>query len=356
MKNLNLFCPINGTGYGISSTNIAISLAKQGIDVALHAIGSSSVETEDQQNSLMPMINRSKTYDPKATSLKIWHQHDLASRIGVGKYYAFPFFELDTFMDFEVHGMNQTDGLFTTSQWGKNVLESNGVNVPIHIAHLGVDFSSFFVDEDKIRVENENYVFMHVGKWEKRKGHDFLIEAFNNAFTKNDNVELWLFPFNPFLSKQESDTWNGLVSSSELSDKIKVYGRLPTQRHMAEAMKMADCGIFPSRAEGWNMGLVEMMSLKKPIIATNYSAHTEYLNSENSFLIDITEKELAVDGKWFNGQGNWAKLSEKQMEQTVEHMRFVYNNKVRSNVVGFDAVKRYSWDGTASAIRSVIFN
>ena len=77
-------------------------------------------------------------------------------------------------------------------------------------------------------------------------------------------------------------------------------------------MSKADCGIFPSRAEGWNLDMLEMMALNKSIITTNYSAHTEFCNKDNSFLIDISETEPANDGKWFFGQGNWAKIGEEQ--------------------------------------------
>ena len=38
----------------------------------------------------------------------------------------------------------------------------------------------------------------------------------------------------------------------------------------SQTMAGADCGIFLSRAEGWNLGLLEMMAMGKPVITTNY--------------------------------------------------------------------------------------
>ena len=52
---------------------------------------------------------------------------------------------------------------------------------------------------------------------------------------------------------------------------------------------MADCGLFPARAEGWNLELLEMMACGKQVIATNYSAHTEFCTKENSILIESDE-------------------------------------------------------------------
>ena len=68
-------------------------------------------------------------------------------------------------------------------------------------------------------------------------------------------------------------------------------------------MSQTDCGVFPARAEGWNLELLEMMSCGKNVIATNYSSHTEFCNSENCMLVETTELEDAHDGKWFRGQG-----------------------------------------------------
>ena len=66
-------------------------------------------------------------------------------------------------------------------------------------------------------------------------------------------------------------------------------------------MSKVDVGIFPSRAEGWNLEILELMSCGKHIITTNYSAHTEFCNKENALLVDIDELETAYDGKWFLG-------------------------------------------------------
>lgn len=356
MKNLNLYCPINGTGYGVTSSNITLQLSKL-VDVSLFPIGSSmQLNSQESGDRIKELIERSHTYDQFAPCLKIWHQYDLASRIGRGKYFALPFFETDTLQNNEIHHLNQVDHIFTASKWGKEVLQKNGVVSTISVSPLGVDMEIFKPHQIIERDEDSPYIFIHIGKWEKRKSQDFLINAFSSAFTPEDDVELWLLPYNPFLTEEEANVWHNLVINSSMSSKIKMYQRAPTQYHLAQMIYNADCGVFLSRAEGWNNEIPEVMALDKPIIATNYSAHTEYLTKENSLLVDIDELEPAIDGKWFDGSGNWAKLGDKQLEQTVEYMRFVYNKKVRSNPAGVDTAKKYSWERTASIIRETIFN
>lgn len=350
MKKLNAFCPINGTGYGITSKNIIQSLSSLDTEISLFPIGQSiQLDSEDEKATIEKFLENSSEFDPKAPCLKIWHQHDLAAKIGNGHYYAFPFFEADKLHPREIHQLNSANYVFTASKWGKTVLEENGVKSPVTVVPLGINPDIFKVPT-KIRVEKDSYIFFHIGKWEMRKSHDILISAFNHAFEENDNVELWLLPFNPFLKKEEEEQWLSLISNSKLKDKIKIYNRLPTHYHLAEFIFNADCGVFLSRAEGWNNEIPEAMAMNKPIIATNYSAHTEYCTPDNSFLVDINETEPANDGKWFQGHGNWAKIGESQLVQTIEYMRYVYNNNITTNPAGLDTAQKLAWSNTASII------
>jgi glycosyltransferase involved in cell wall biosynthesis len=197
------------------------------------------------------MINRILDFDPTSPFLKIWHQNDLAMRVGTGDYYAFPFFELDKFNARERHHMNCCDHIFASCEWAKKILIENEIKKPITVAPLGVDTNIFKIPP-KIRIGSDKYIFAHIGKWEKRKAQDFLLKAFETAFDANDNVELWLLPHNPFLKEEELESWLSLVRNNKLKDQIKIYNRLPTQYHLADFIFNIDCGVFLSRAEGWN--------------------------------------------------------------------------------------------------------
>jgi len=356
-KNLNINCPIGTTGYGITSLNIVKNLYNiRDINIALFLIGSSiEVNLPEEKKLIQQLYAKSSSFDYDAPCLKIWHQNDLASKIGNGKYYTFPFFELDRLSDRDKHHINFSDHIFVASNWAKNVLLDNNIYKPISVCPLAVDCSIFKSNDNIISINDDKYIFCHIGKWEKRKGQDFLIKAFDAAFDTNDNVELRLVPHNPFLTQSELSEWYNLIISAKLKDKIKVYNRLPTQLDLAKFINEADCCIFPSRAEGWNNEIPECMALNKPIIATNYSAHTEYCNSDNCYLIDIDELEPGNDGKWFFGEGNWAKLGDKQFEQTVNYMRNVYKNHITTNQFGYETAQKYSWINTVQIIHDKIF-
>lgn len=355
IKKLNFTSPVGSTGYGITSLNIVKALNLLNVDISLFPIGS-KIEINNNEEKLLieHLIKKNRFFEPNAPCLKIWHPNDLASRIGRGKFYSFPFFELDSIPKDEAHHINSCDSVFTASQWGKNVLLSNNIKVPIFVAPLGVD-TEIFKAPAKIKVTEGKYVFFHIGKWEIRKSHDFLLKCFENAFDVNDNVELRLAPFNFFLNKDEENNWLNMVKNNKLASKIKVFDRFKTQYDLAEFIFYGDCGVFLSRGEGWNNEILECMALDKPIIATNYSAHTEYLTKNNSFMVDVNKTEPAQDNKWFFGQGNWAHLGKEEMEQTIDYMRMVYYDNITNNPDGVISAKKYSWNNTANIINKNIF-
>lgn len=356
MQKINVNCPIGKTGYGITSLNILKQLYLLGADISLFPIGTNmELNGEEEKPIIQKMLSGVETFDVDAPCLKIWHQHDLALRVGRGDCFAYPFFELDTFNTKEKHHLNSCDHIFTSCEWAKNILLNNDVKVPITIAPLGVDTNIFSIPK-KIRLDSGNYIFGHVGKWELRKSQDFLLKAFELAFNINDNVELWLLPHNPFLNTEEENKWLDLVRNHKLKDKIKIYSRLPTQYQLASFIFNIDCGVFLSRAEGWNNEILEFMAMNKPVIATNYSAHTEYCTKDNSYLVDVEDKEIANDGKWFLGNGNWAKLGDNELAQTVDHMRHIYTNRIIDNTSGVKTANAYSWKNTAQIILNTITN
>jgi len=347
--NINISAPINSTGYGIASFNIIKGIQNLGNTISYFPIGQPSVDSQSDHDYVVKILQQRHLCDINAPFLKIWHQFDLLEHAGKGNYFAFPFFELDTFSDIEINSLKVPEGIITTSQWAANIV-SNHVNTPTHVAPLGVDMSIFDMNKYPDSVESQDkYVFINLGKWEVRKGHDILLELFTKAFPDNKNVELWILASettNAYSSPTEIQQWKNMYKH----DNIKIFSGFNTHFEIAELISKANCGIFPSRAEGWNMELLECMAMNKPVIATNYSAHTEFCNKDNAYLVDITGKEKAYDGKAFVGQGNWAKIDVSEKDQFIDYMRYVVNNNITNNSAGVNTARQLSWTNTAKTI------
>ena len=357
-KNLNIIAPIGFTGYGIAAANLSLALKKLDYKIALFPIG--TVQCEPQHEKVFAEMQADAgQFDTNSSCLRIWHQNNMAEFVGNGPHIAFPFFELDTFNAREKHHLDSVDVIFTTSKWGKDVIVNNiGREDDIEIVPLGVDREIFHQEVKSDGLGEDYTTFLNIGKWEVRKGHDFLLNAFNNAFIPSDKVTLKMLCDNPFIGQAGNNHWRSQYLNSKMGPNIQILDRVKDHSGVARVIADADCGVFPARAEGWNLELLECLSMGKQVIATHNTAQREYLSNKNAHLIVCDEMEPAIDGIWFHGQGNWPKLGDDQMEQTVHHMRKVHVAKqlgaLSANEHGISIAKEFTWDEAAKKMDAIL--
>ena len=348
--NLNYSSPCNPLGYGVAGLNILRELDAAGCSVAYFPIGEISASQDDAE-MIQRCVNNQSQYDHLARSVRLWHQHDLAQHVGSGLRAGFPVFELDTFTQREIHHLGSMDRVLVCSNWAKDIVEKNVNELDVRVVPLGVDRSVFY---DSPPQYNDTTVFLNIGKWEIRKGHDILVKAFNKAFEKTDDVELWMMNHNPFISEKQDQEWKRMYASSNMGEKVKFLDRVDDHKEVAAVMRASDCGVFPSRAEGWNLEALEMMSCGKQVILTDYSAHTEFCTDDNSSLIPIESLEEAYDGIWFKGQGQWASIGDREIEILADYMRNVYTQKSDGrdiiNKGGIETSISLSWKNSAEQL------
>ncbi len=340
------------TGYGVTGAHVLRAMQQRGVPVAFFPIGPVDRTLADNPQ-LHQAVNLQDAYRPDVPSVRLSQQFDLAMHVGHGAHVAYTIFELDTFTPRELHHLANQDAIFVCSEWARQVCLDNGLTeTPLHIVPLGVDRTIFNEKvEAKRRWSNET-VFMQVGKLETRKGQLELLRAFEAAFTAKDNVRLVLSCGNPFVSQADLDAMLRPFKKSPLASRIAILtAELPTQQDVAGLMAAADCGVFAARAEGWNLEALEMLSMGKTVIATDYSAHTEFVNASNARLIAIDGTEEASPGKH---PGRWASWSTRQHDQLVEQLRAVHAEKQRGslpiNSDGIATAQAFSWDASADAL------
>jgi glycosyltransferase involved in cell wall biosynthesis len=357
--NLNLITSVDPVGFGYAGRGILNELISAGVQVALFALNPSVLLGQDPHDAARLALANNARYDPRAPSVRIAPARSLAEHVGRGKHVGFPIFEADRFDDAEIHHLNQLDAILVCTKLAAGVVASSGIRIPVVVAPLGVDRSVFHEAIGERRTQDRTHkpgptIFVSNGKWEWRKGHDFLLSAFCNAFTTSDNVVLKLLSRNYTLSDEANDSWAKVFLGSRLGSKVQLVPRLITHLDVAALLADSDCGVFPSRAEGWNLGLLECMSVGLNVIATDYSAHTEFVEPANCRIVHVDETEPARTGEWVWSEGNWAKLGPTQMEQMVHHLREVHRLKqegcLPQNSAGIATAKEFTWRRTAEAV------
>jgi glycosyltransferase involved in cell wall biosynthesis len=368
---INYLAPVNSLGYGTFGAHLLAALEAGGYAPALFPLG--PVEAEERHEAaVQSALLRAEDFDPNAACLKVWHQFDLHTRVGKGVYGAYPFFELDRFTTREKVHLRAVDFLCVSSEWAKGVVLDQTELLPaqVEVCPPGVDTTVFHPDVTPAPIRKPTpltTVFLNVGKWSLNKGHDTLLEAFNRAFTPADDVLLVAANFNPlqlpgFDGPKESKRWEEMYAASPMGQagRIKtVPGRLKTQAELAALMAAADVGVFPARAEGWNMPLAEMLAMGKTCIYTHYSAHTEFAGLAGGWPVPVGGTEEAYDGTFFVGQGNWARLDDESVYTCAHLLREAHEKKqaggLGTNGRGVDAFRDlFTWANCAKRIAETL--
>jgi glycosyltransferase involved in cell wall biosynthesis len=357
MKNINLMCPISQLGYGIVGKNLALSLDSIS-KVYLFTIGSAEVTDEEERKTIIDLASRSGgDFDINSPCLKVWHEFAMGERIGKGDLYGFPFFEVNKFDFRRKHHLESCDGVIVASDWAAEVVRRETTQKNVHVVPLGVDMKIFHPPVDET-YKQEKCIFFNCGKWEKRKGHDLLLDIFKEAFPDNEDVELWMMCQNPLFREPDNQRWNNHYKQDS---RVRLIDRAPTQKDLAEIMRHSTCGVFPSRSEGWNLEALEMLAMGKELIITDYGAHKEFCTQENSYPIAPNGMEAMFDGVFFREDigSEWVDLS-KIKDSFIAAMREVYDKwrkneqAIPLNIAGIQTAQMLNWSSTANSILEIL--
>jgi glycosyltransferase involved in cell wall biosynthesis len=313
--------------------NLLAALDAAGAEPALFPAGHPECEARFRP-AVEAALARADAFDPHAPCLRVSHPFDLALRAGRGPLAGYSFFEADDFTARELHHLRSLDLALAPSAWARDLLVAAGVR-RVAVARPGVDLAAFHpgvvpASRAALGVPDSSTLFVTAGKWSLNKGHDFLLDAMNAAFGPAADVALVAACFNlldvpgVFDGPAESLAWGRRYLASPLgaAGKLRVLrGRLPAQADLASLMAAADCCVFLSRGEGFNLECAESLAMGRPVIATDCTAHSDYCGEGGAALVTPDGTEPADDGVFLRGTGNWARLGPDALDQAVAHLR-----------------------------------
>jgi glycosyltransferase involved in cell wall biosynthesis len=259
-----------------------------------------------------------------------------------------------------VERCNCADEIVVPSHWCKQVFQESGVRKPLHVIPLGVDTSIYRPDAEPIGFSKnlKPFVFLSVFGWSLRKGYDVLLRAYFEEFTSDEPVTL-LLSTRYFGSSDESKK---RVIRDEIA-KIRSMTRNPKQPHLAffgdvlsdemmpQIFAASDCYVLISRGEGFGLPYLESGACDIPVISSRYSGQTDFLDDDNSYLVDVDGFESAERNlawiSYFYENAEFPIFGAKAVEQTRHLMRYVYEHQdeaaVKSRRLHEKVVKEYDW-------------
>jgi glycosyltransferase involved in cell wall biosynthesis len=197
-----------------------------------------------------------------------------------------------------------------------------------------------------------------------RKNPYSLIEAYRRAFEDQPVSDK---PLLVIKTHHLSATFNAAVEPGLRAAMDKVGGILIdddlSRLEMNDLLNASDCFVSLHRAEGFGLGIAESMALGKPVIATGYSANTDFMTSANSYPVDYTLRPITLEDHeaqpmlqavYVPGDGQvWA---EPDIDQAAALMRQVFENpeeaKQRGAIAQRDMLDGWSVEAISRRIDS----
>jgi len=179
--------------------------------------------------------------------------------------------------------LKYTDMILYNSSQSKTTTEKilpNAKNIKNSIAYI---ISNPLTEVPKIG--NEGY-FLYVGNMEKRKGVDLLLKSYKEYRNRGGKTKLIL------AGKMQEESIRILLESTQQEVDGLDYMDYVSHEKKQELFSDCECFVFPSKAEGFGMPILEVMKYYKPIIVSNLEVYDEIIGScVNEFSIHVSEDE-----------------------------------------------------------------
>lgn len=281
----------------------------------------------------------------------------------LGRNVALPMFETNKLPGFYVNLLNHyADLVWAPSRWARDVLEANGVDgAQIDLVPGGVDASAFhpYCRPSASSAEGKTR-FLIVGKFEERKGYKQLFQAFSQAFNAQDDVELHI-KGDYFLAPDGKIPALRQLADALGSDKVVIHQGMFSRLDLFKLYNSADVFVFPSRAEGWGLPLIEAIASGMPVVATCYSGQSEYLDRMQGLFLPVkyalaTIADVEMNHFWPTDDGVPGSWAEPDTDDLAAQMRAAHEDLAawKTNALQASEVIRreFDWQRTASAALS----
>jgi len=158
----------------------------------------------------------------------------------------------------------------------------------------------------------------------ERKNPFALLEAFSHVFSDRKDVRLILKTSHRDSFKDKADKITKFVMENKLEKKIIIIDEIFIKDDLMSLFNSADCYISLHRGEGLGIGMLEAMSLGKPVIGTKYGGNMEFMNEDNSFPVDYKMVKAKDDYSLYKDVQYWA---EPDLLQAGSYMEELYLNR-----------------------------
>jgi glycosyltransferase involved in cell wall biosynthesis len=246
----------------------------------------------------------------------------------------------------------ECDQLWVYSNWvRKQAVKSEIIPQRVKVIPPGIDGNIFKPQGEKYPLPTKKrFKFIFIGATVLRKGVDILLKAYGQAFSPEEDVCLVIKDHSKdvfYSGVKLRDKILNLANDKNYPELVYITKYLSTEG-LASLYRACDVGVFPYRAEGFSMSILEAMSCGVPSIVPNFGACLDFCTQSSSFLVSTRRINLPVKGNFiintlgFREEVEEVDFCEVPIETLVSFLRKAFN-------ISREELQRKSREGTKIA-------
>ena len=215
------------------------------------------------------------------------------------------FHETDAFTPEEINAA-KNNRTFVSNNHTADILKSH--NVEVGILPLAFDSYNFRINNKKY-FNDERITFNLCGKFEKRKHHKKIIQAWIKKYGNNKDYFLQCAIWNGFLKPEDNkESFNSCLDGKDYYN-VQFLSWLNENKIYNDFLNSGNIVIGMSGGEGWGLPEFQSLALGKHGVILNAHAYKDWANKDNAVLVESSGKINSNDDIFFKkgtkfNQGN----------------------------------------------------
>jgi glycosyltransferase involved in cell wall biosynthesis len=232
--------------------------------------------------------------------------------------------------------LNGFDEVYVFSDFTRNILNSIE-NRNFKVTKIKYPFvKNWIIEEEPVAIKKRydlegKYCFFFNFDYlsgYNRKNPEAVISALAQEFPDEKKVVLVVKTNNSHRFEEKKTRFLSKVKILGLTERVIIIEDPLSRNGFMTLFNAMDCYISLHRGEGLGLGILEALSLNKPVIATNYGGNTEYMDNPLAFRVPYSLISAKDDYVPYVNVKQWA---EPELKTAKKYMRAVFSTSMELN-------------------------